>query len=70
MKGRKQSSMTQKALQALREAVAEAVEEHRRRGIPLAVWRDGRAVSIPSAQAAALRETPIRYRTKSHGTKS
>ena len=70
MKRRKQPSMTQKALQALREAVAQAVEEHRRRGIPLAVWRDGRAVSIPAARAGALRETPTRYRTKFHGTGS
>jgi hypothetical protein len=70
MKTHKQSSMTQKALQALREAVAGAVEEHRRRGIPLAVWRDGRAVSIPPTQAGALRETPTPYRSESHGKES
>lgn len=62
--------MTQKPLQALREAVAQTVEEHRQRGIPLAVWRDGKAVSILLTEAGALRETPIRYRTKSHGAKS
>jgi len=56
--------MTQKALQALREAVAQAVEEHRRRGIPLAAWRDGRAVSIPAAEATLLHEMPARYRTR------
>jgi len=61
MKSRKQSSMTQKALQALREAVAQAVEEHRRRGIPLAVWRDGRAVSVPASEVGTLRETPTPY---------
>ena len=70
MKKRDQSSLTQKAMQALTEAVAKAVEEHRRRGIPLAVWRNGRAVSIPAEEAGAPRETPISYRTKSHGTKS
>ena len=70
MKRRDQSSLTQKALQALTEAVAKAVEEHRRRGIPLAVWRNGRAVSIPATESAALRETPIPYRAKSHGTES
>jgi hypothetical protein len=46
MKKPSTASLTQKALQALREAVAQAAEEHRRRGIPLAVWRDGRAVVV------------------------
>jgi len=70
MKKRKQSSLTQKALQALTEAVAKAVEEHRRRGIPLAVWRNGRAISIPAEEAGALHETPPAYVTKSYGAKS
>ena len=64
MKKRNSSSLTQKAMQALTEAVAKAVEEHRRRGIPLAVWRNGRAVSISATEAGALRETPIAYNTK------
>ena len=67
MKKRIPPSLTQKAMQALTEAVAKAVEDHRRHGIPLAVWRDGRAVSIPATEAAVLRETPPAYRTKSHG---
>ncbi len=69
MKKRSQT-LTQKAMQALTEAVAKAVEEHRRRGIPLAVWRNGRAVSILPAEAGALHETPSPYRTKAHGAKS
>ena len=56
MKKRSQT-LTQKAMQALTEAVAKAVEEHRRRGIPLAVWRNGRAVSISPTEAGALHET-------------
>ena len=64
MKRRDQSSLTRKALQALTEAVAKAVEEHRRRGIPLAVWRNGRAVSIPAEEAVAFRETRTPYRTR------
>ncbi len=67
MKKLNPSSLTRKAMQALTEAVAKAVEDHRRHGIPLAVWRDGRAVSIPAAKASVLRETPPPYRTKSHG---
>jgi hypothetical protein len=67
MKKRNLPSLTQKAMQALTEAVAKAVEDHRRRGIPLAVWRDGRAVSIPASEAGGLRETPVSYRTRPDG---
>ncbi|HRY50776.1 MAG TPA: hypothetical protein P5186_22220 [Candidatus Paceibacterota bacterium] len=66
MKKRSQT-LTQKAMQALTDAVAKAVEEHRRRGIPLAVWRDGRAVSIPATEAGALHETPTQYNRKAKG---
>lgn len=37
----------QKAEQALREAVAEVVEGHLRRNLPLAVMRNGKAVFVP-----------------------
>ena len=36
-----------KAEMALKEAVAEALAEHTRRGNPIAVWRNGKAVWIP-----------------------
>lgn len=67
MKKSAKSSLTQKAMQALSDAVAKVVEDHRRQARPLAVWRDGKAVWIPATEAGALRETPISYRTKSHG---
>jgi hypothetical protein len=35
------------AEKALREAVAEAIAEHKLRGHPIVVWRDGKVVSIP-----------------------
>ena len=63
MKKRTQT-LTQKATQALTTAVAKTVEEHRRRGIPLAVWRNGRAVSIHATEVGALHETPTPYRTR------
>jgi len=69
MKKAAKSSLTQKAMQALSDAVAKVVEDHQRRGKPLAVWREGKAVWISATEAGALRETPIPYRTKSHGTK-
>ena len=70
MKKLTKPSLTQKAMQALNDAVAKVVEDHHRRGRPLAVWRDGKAVWIAATEATALRETPIPYRTKSHGAKS
>ena len=36
-----------KAERALKEAVAEAIAEHKRQGNPIAVWRNGKAVWIP-----------------------
>jgi hypothetical protein len=36
-----------KAEMALKEAVAEALAEHKRLGNPIAVWRNGKAVWIP-----------------------
>jgi len=36
-----------KAERALKEAVAEALAEHKRQGNPIAVWRDGKVVRIP-----------------------
>jgi hypothetical protein len=39
---RSESSLTQKAWQALIEAIAKVLEDHPRRGIPLVVWRNGR----------------------------
>lgn len=63
-------SLTRKAMQALSEAVAKVVEEHQRRGRPLAVWREGKAVWISPTEAEMLRESSVPYRTKSHGAKS
>lgn len=65
MKKTTKTSLTQKAMQALTEAVAKVVEDHRQRGKPLAVWRNGEAVWMPVETADALRETPTHYKAKS-----
>jgi hypothetical protein len=39
-----------KAEEALRKAVAEAIAEHRRNGVPIAIWRNGKVVRIPADQ--------------------
>ena len=70
MKTSSKPSLTQLAMQALTDAVAKVVEDHRRRAKPLAVWRDGKAVWIPATEAGALRETPTPVRPKSRGAPS
>jgi len=70
MKKSSKPSLTQQAMQALSDAVAKVVEDHRRRAKPLAVWRDGKAVWIPAHEAGALREQTTTYRAKSHGAKT
>jgi predicted ABC-type ATPase len=35
---------------ALRRAAANAIEQHRQAGVPLVIWRDGKAVSVPAEQ--------------------
>jgi len=40
-----------KAIKALKEAIREVVEEHKRSGRRLAVWRNGKVMNIPASQA-------------------
>jgi hypothetical protein len=49
-----------RAEEALRKAVAEAIAEHRRNGVPIAVWRNGKVVRIPADQIE-VREPQIEY---------
>ena len=37
-----------RAEQALKEAVAEAIADHKRHGVPIVVWQDGQVVKIPA----------------------
>ena len=47
--------------EALRKAVADAIAEHRRNGVPIAIWRNGKVVRIPADQIE-VREPQIEYR--------
>ncbi len=47
------SLIAYRAEKALQRAVAKAIAEHKRNGIPIAVWRDGKVVRIPAAKIAA-----------------
>ena len=62
MKKRKRtpSLLAYRAEEALRKAVAEAIAEHRRNGVPIAIWRNGKVVRIPADQIE-VREPQIEY---------
>ncbi len=56
------SAITQKAEKALKEAVAGVVKEHQASGMPLAVWKNGKAVWLPADQAGmSVREPSPKY---------
>jgi len=66
MKKRKKTSvlLAYKAEEALRKAVAEAIAEHQRNGVPIAIWRNGKVVRIPADQIEVW-EPQVEY-TVSH----
>ena len=45
-------------LRVLRDAVAKAADKHRRMGVPMAVWRNGKAVLITPAPPKKARRKP------------
>lgn len=54
-------SLVRKAELALKEAVEEVVREHRRLGLPLAVWQDDRVVLLPAEGASVVNDPPATY---------
>lgn len=44
---KKELTLGEMAVAALRKAVARVVEEHRKQGLPLATWKDGKVVMAP-----------------------
>ncbi|MFH1912299.1 MAG: hypothetical protein ABIK91_09810 [Pseudomonadota bacterium] len=55
-KDHKNMSLGEMAEEALKKAVARVVEEHRKSGEPLAVWRDGKVVRVPADQLQGYEE--------------
>jgi hypothetical protein len=49
-----------RAEEALRRAVAEVIAEHRRNGVPIAIWRNAKVVRIPWDQIE-VREPQVEY---------
>lgn len=48
--GRRTPTFVQNAGRALRIAVAKTIEEHRRSGDPIVIWKNGRVVKIPASR--------------------
>jgi len=48
---KKRLSLHDKAFIALKKAVREVVEHHKRTGRPLAIWRDGKVVKVSARHA-------------------
>ena len=46
-----QGLLREEALQSLRDAVGTVIQEHKRLGLPLAIWRDGKVVHISPEEA-------------------
>lgn len=58
-----EDTLTTKAVAAMRAAVRNVVEDHRRRGQPLVLWRDGQIVREMPAAASTIREPGATYGT-------
>lgn len=56
----KPNLLAYQAEKALKEAVAEAIVEHKRKGISIVVWRDGKVVEIAPDQIE-VREPQAEY---------
>jgi hypothetical protein len=52
---KKRLSLNDKAFLALKEAVREVIERHKKSGRPLAIWEDGKVKYISAAQALKKR---------------
>jgi hypothetical protein len=56
--------VARKAWAAMQAAVAKVVEDHRQRGMPLAIWQDGRVVYVHPKRTSVIRETTGKYLTR------
>lgn len=56
--------LRQKAVGAMKAAVANVVQEHLRNDRPLAVWRHGKIVMVPPQEATGVREDSGPYESR------
>ena len=60
-------SLQDKALIALKQAVREVVERHKKTGRPLSVWKNGKVVRISPTQLNAKNNIEMRKKIKRKG---
>lgn len=56
--------LREKAVGAMKAAVANVIRDHQRTGRPLAVWRNGKVVMLPPNEAATVHEEGGEYDTE------
>lgn len=61
MKATDANNLREKAVGAMKAAVAKVVDEHARAGRPLAVWQDGKVAMVHPQETAAVHEKPEKY---------
>jgi len=59
-----ESTMTEKAVAAMKAAVSSVVDDHRRRNRPLSTWKDGKVVYQDPHDRTIIREDAAPYRQK------
>jgi hypothetical protein len=52
-----------RAEEAMKKAVAKTIEDHRRTGDPIVIWRDGKVVKVPPDQIE-VREPVTEYKKR------
>jgi hypothetical protein len=61
MNMKKQATLKDKAVEAMNRAVAQAIEDYRKAGEPVPVWKNNKVVMIPPILPVAVQENPAPY---------
>ncbi len=56
MTNKQREEFERKVDAGIKAAIAEAIEEHRRMGRSISIWRDGKVVNIPPDEIRPLRD--------------
>jgi hypothetical protein len=56
MTNKQREEFERKVDAGIKVAIAEAIEEHRRMGRSISIWRDGKVVTIPPEEIPLLRD--------------
>ena len=55
-----------RAEEAMKRAVEKAIEDHRRTGDPIVIWKEGKVIKVP-AEKLEVREPDVEYKTGNSG---